>query len=276
MRTSALLLGALLTVLACAARAQSGTDAAPAAPAAAPAAGAEPAAEGFGHDWESWRAGNSVADLASLQRGARNFMAYCRGCHSLKYVRYSRMAQDLEIEPALAQKYLLPPSGKLSDYVTAPMPRTDAESWFGKAPPDLSLMARARGVNYIYQLLTTFYVDPARPTGANNLRLDAIAMPDVLSDLEGLKRAVFKDERVGSGNTATTQHVFDHFEPIAAGQLSREQYEQFVRDTVNFLDYVGEPAQLHRRALGVWVVLFLLVFSWVAWLLKKDYWKDVH
>jgi ubiquinol-cytochrome c reductase cytochrome c1 subunit len=269
MRTPELFLGALLAALAPAVMAQSG-EAAPAAPAAA----AE-AAEGFGHDWSSWHAGNSVSDLASLQRGARDFMGYCRGCHSLKYVRYSRLAQDLEIEPALAEKYLVPASAKLSDYVTAPMPRADAENWFGKDPPDLSLMARARGVDYLYQLLTTFYVDPARPTGANNLRLDAIAMPDVLSDLEGLKRAVFKEERMG-GADAATQRVFDHFEPIVAGQLSQEQYQQFVRDIVNFLDYVSEPAQAHRRALGVWVVLFLLVFSWLAYLLKKDYWKDVH
>src|SRR5579862_4594835 len=198
MRTPELFLGALLAALAPAVMAQSGE--------AAPAAAAE-AAEGFGHDWSSWHAGNSVSDLASLQRGARDFMGYCRGCHSLKYVRYSRVAQDLEIEPALAEKYLPPPGGNLSDYVKAPMPRADAEAWFGKEPPDLSLMARERGVDYLYQLLTTFYVDPARPTGANNLRLDAIAMPDVLSDLEGLKRAVFKDERVGSGAEATTEHV---------------------------------------------------------------------
>jgi ubiquinol-cytochrome c reductase cytochrome c1 subunit len=238
---------------------------------------AEEASTGFGADWQSWSAGNSVADLSSLQRGARDFMAYCRGCHSLKYVRYSRMAQDLEIEPALVQKYLLPANAKLSDYVTTPLPRADAEAWFGKVPPDLSLIARSRGVDYIYQLFTTFYVDPARPTGANNLRLDAVAMPDVLSDLEGLKRAIFKNVQVhGSGDSVMTERVFDHFEPVVAGQLSREQYQEFVRDIVNFLDYAGEPAQVHRRALGVWVVLFLLVFTWLAWLLKKDYWKDVH
>lgn len=245
--------------------------------ATAGACAADEATGAFGADWESWRADTSVADLASLQRGARDFAAYCRGCHSLKYMRYSRLGQDLEVPPELLEKYLVPTNAKPTDYVTAPMPRADAEAWFGKAPPDLSLIARARGTDYLYQFLTTFYADPARPTGANNLRLDSVAMPDVLSDLEGLKRAVFKSVTVrGSGDAVMTERVFDHFEPIVAGQLTREQYAGLVRDIVNFLDYVGEPAQLHRRALGVWVVLFLLVFTWLTWLLKRDYWKDVH
>ena len=234
------------------------------APAVAAEGGGEAAAQGFGSDWSHWRAGNSVADLASLQRGAKEFLNYCNGCHSLKYMRYSRLGQDLEIPPDVLQQDLVPANRKASDYITSPMPPADAEAWFGKAPPDLSLMARERGTDYLYQFLMTFFVDPSRPTGANNLRLPATSMPAVLSEVEGLKRAVFKNQ------------VFDHFEPLAAGSMSREQYEGLVRDIVNFLDYVGEPAQVHRRALGVWVVLFLLVFTWLAWLLKKEYWKDVH
>ncbi len=232
--------------------------------------GAKP--EAFGADWESWRAGNSVADLASLQRGARDFLNYCNGCHSLQYMRYSRIGQDLQIPPELLQKYLVPTSKKATDYIGTPMPGEDAVRWFGKQPPDLSLMARERGTDYIYRFLTTFYVDPSRSTGANNLQLPATAMPDVLSELEGLKRAVFRTET----KDGTQEQVFDHFEMVAEGSLTREQYDGFVRDIVNFLDYVGEPAQAHRRALGVWVVLFLLVFTWLAWLLKKEYWKDVH
>jgi ubiquinol-cytochrome c reductase cytochrome c1 subunit len=156
------------------------------------------------------------------------------------------------------------------------MPAADAEAWFGKTPPDLSLMARARGTDYLYQFLKTFYVDPARPSGANNLRLPTTAMPHVLSELEGLKSAVFKDVTKTVDGQVTHEQLFDHFEQIAPGRLSAAEYDGFVRDTVNFLDYVGEPTQAARRSLGVWVVLFLLVFTWLAWLMKRDYWKDVH
>ncbi|HTT02055.1 MAG TPA: cytochrome c1 [Steroidobacteraceae bacterium] len=245
-------------------------------PALAQEAAKEPAASGFGADWESWHAGNSVSDMASLQRGARDFLAYCNGCHALKYERYSRLGQDLSISPDLLQKDLIPSSRKASDYIATPMPAPDAEAWFGKEPPDLSLIARSRGTDYLYQYLMTFYVDPTRPTGTNNLALDATAMPAVLSSLEGLKRAVFKNVQTRGDSGVVTERVFDHFETLAPGQLSRDEYAAFVRDIVNFLDYVGEPQQAHRRALGVWVVLFLLVFTWLAWLLKKEYWKDVQ
>jgi ubiquinol-cytochrome c reductase cytochrome c1 subunit len=223
-----------------------------------------------GADWQTWRAGTDVSDRASLQRGARNFTGYCLGCHSLKYERWSRLGTDLAIPGDLLQKDLMPPGDKATEYITTSMPAKDAEVWFGKTPPDLSLMARARGRDYLYQFLMTFYVDPTRQTGANNLRLPTTAMPDVLSELEGLKKAVFRDGQAGH------EPVFEHFEPIAPGRLSPAEYEGFVRDTVNFLDYVSEPTQTARRALGVWVVLFLLVFTWLAWLVKREYWKDVH
>jgi ubiquinol-cytochrome c reductase cytochrome c1 subunit len=250
MRTEALLAALLLTVAAC-------------VPQRLPAAEEEGAAK-FGADWESWRADTNVADLASVQRGARNFVSYCLGCHSLKYERWSRLGADLKIPGQLLEQDLVPPGAKPTDYILTGMPSADADAWFGKTPPDLSLMVRARGKDYIYQFLTTFYVDPTRQTGANNLALPTTAMPDVLSELEGLKGAVFKGE------------VFDHFEPLAPGRMSLAEYDGFVRDTVNFLDYVSEPTQLERRQLGVWVVLFLLVFSWLALLVKREYWKDVH
>jgi|SRR5580658_8592633 ubiquinol-cytochrome c reductase cytochrome c1 subunit len=227
-----------------------------------------------GADWQSWRAGTDVSDRASLQRGARNFASYCLGCHSLKYERWSRLGDDLAIPGDLLQKDLMPPGDKTTEYITTSMPSKDAEVWFGKTPPDLSLMARARGRDYLYQFLMTFYVDPTRQTGANNLRLPTTSMPDVLSEVGGLKKAVFRD--AAKGGDASQGQVFDHFEPLAAGRLSTAEYEAFVRDTVNFLDYVSEPTQTARRALGVWVVLFLLVFTWLAWLVKREYWKDVH
>src|SRR5215472_7536284 len=247
MRTEAVLATALLAVAAC-------------APQRLPAAEAEGAPK-LGADWESWRADTNVADLASVQRGARNFVSYCLGCHSLKYERWSRLGADLKIPGQLLEQELVPPGAKASDYIVTHMPAADAEAWFGKTPPDLSLMVRARGKDYIYQFLTTFYVDPTRQTGANNLRLPTTAMPDVLSELEGLKAAVFNKD------------VFDHFEPVAPGRMSLAEYDGFVRDTVNFLDYASEPTQLERRQLGVWVVLFLLVFSWLALLVKREYWK---
>jgi ubiquinol-cytochrome c reductase cytochrome c1 subunit len=227
--------------------------------------------------WEEWRAENQVENLGSLQRGARNFISYCSGCHSLKYVRYSRMAQDLSISDELLQKYLLPANTKPTDYMLTSMPIADAEAWFGKAPPDLSLIARSRGSDYVYQFLKTFYADPTKPTGANNLRLEGTAMPHVLSELEGLKKAVFKtEEEKGENGEVVAKQVFDHFEELTPGRLTQDEYDVFVRDIVNFLDYAGEPTQVARKSLGIWVVLFLLVFTWLAWLLKKEYWKDVH
>jgi len=230
-----------------------------------------------GADWESWRANNNVSDRASLQRGARNFMSYCLGCHSLKYARWSRVGTDLAIPADLLQKDLMPPGDKLTDYILSTMPPKDAENWFGKAPPDLTLMARARGRDYLYRYLKTFYLDPTRQTGANNLQLPATAMPHVLSELEGVKKAVYRDvTQPAGGGQVTHEQVFDHFETLAPGRLSAAEYDGFVRDTVNFLDYVSEPTQTARRALGIWVVLFLLLFTWLAWLMKQEYWKDVR
>jgi ubiquinol-cytochrome c reductase cytochrome c1 subunit len=239
------------------------------------AAGAEAAVKA-GADWESWRANNNVSDRASVQRGARNFVSYCLGCHSLKYARWSRVGTDLAIPTDLLQKDLLPPGDKLTDYILTSMPSQDAENWFGKTPPDLTLMARARGRDYLYRFLKTFYLDPTRQTGANNLQLPTTAMPHVLSELEGVKRAVFRDVTRNEGGQVVHEQVFDHFEMLAPGRLNAAEYDGFVRDTVNFLDYVSEPTQTARRALGIWVVLFLLLFTWLAWLVKREYWKDVH
>jgi ubiquinol-cytochrome c reductase cytochrome c1 subunit len=239
-----------------------------------PARGAEEG--GHAVEWRAWKAGNQIDSVASLQRGARNFFSYCQSCHSLKYMRYSRIAEDLLIPPEQLEQYLLPAGSRATDYVLSSMPATDAQSWFGKAPPDLSLMARARGADYLYQFLKTFYVDPSAPTGVNNLALENTAMPHVLSSLEGLKRATFTEVAHGEGEARITERVLERFEALAPGSLEPAEYDAFVRDVVNFLDYVGEPTQVDRRALGIWVVLFLLVFTWLAWLLKKDYWKDVH
>lgn len=234
------------------------------------------AAEEVAASWAHEKAGTNVADLISVQHGARNFVNFCLGCHSLQYERWSRLGTDLRIPPEVLARDLIPPGDKPSDYIRTTMPEKDSEAWFGKTPPDLTLMVRARGKDYIYQLFKTYYVDTSRPTGANNLRLPGIAMPAVLSDLEGPKRAVYKEVPIPGSKSNEKEQVFDHFEQISPGKLTPEEYDTFVRDTVNFLDYVSEPAQTTRRSVGIWVVLFLLAFTWIAWLLKKEYWKDVH
>ncbi|MGH8230263.1 MAG: cytochrome c1, partial [Steroidobacteraceae bacterium] len=141
---------------------------------------------------------------------------------------------------------------------------------------DLSLIARSRSVDYLYQYLKTFYSDPSSPTRSDNLAYPNAAMPAVLSDLEGVKAAVFRDVKTGSGPNARTEKVFDHFETLSPGIMTPEQFDGFVRDTVNFLDYVGDPSQVERRQIGLFVVLFLLALTILAYLLKKEYWKDVH
>jgi ubiquinol-cytochrome c reductase cytochrome c1 subunit len=248
-------------------------------PAATQPAATAPAAGGAEEHapvrWETWRAGNSVADTESLQRGARNFMNYCNGCHSLQYMRYQRMADDMQMPTSVLTANLVAPGSTNLDYISTSMPANDAANWFGKTPPDLSLIARSRGVDYLYRFLKTFYADPSRPTRSDNLAYPTTSMPAVLSDLEGVKAAVYREVK-GDSAGAATDKVFDHFETISPGNLTPEQFDGFVRDTVNFLDYVGDPAQVERRSIGLWVVLFLLLLSALALMLKKEYWKDVH
>jgi ubiquinol-cytochrome c reductase cytochrome c1 subunit len=227
-------------------------------------------------NWQSWKANANVTDLASLQRGARDFTGYCLGCHSLQYERWSRLGHDLQIPKALLAKDLIPPGEKPTGYIISPMIAADAEKWFGKAPPDLSLIARSRGTDYLYQYLKTFYIDSSRATGANNLAFPQTAMPDVVSPLEGLKMPVYQTvERPGPDGKMLAEQVFEHFQQVAPGRMTPQQYDQFVHDVVNFLDYVGDPERALRHTMGVWVILFLLTFSWLAWLLKREFWKDV-
>lgn len=236
-------------------------------------------AAGGGQD-AAWarEAGNQIANLASLQRGAGNFMNYCAGCHSLKYMRYSRLAADLKISDAQRDEFLVPPGAKFSDYITSAMPAKDAIEWFGIEPPDLSLVARSRGTDYLFNLWMTYYADPANPqTGVNNLQLPGTAMPHVLAGLQGLQTAVWRNvETPGADGNPVITREFDKFEPGLAGSLTPQQYEEFVRDTVNFLQYVGDPSQVERQGLGIWVVLFLLMFTGIAYMLKAEYWKDVR
>jgi ubiquinol-cytochrome c reductase cytochrome c1 subunit len=217
------------------------------------------------------KAGTDINNTESLQRGARNFMNYCSGCHSLKYLRYNRLGRDLDI-PESELGNLMFTAGKTVDTINSAMPK-DAVAWLGKQPPDLSLMARERGVDYLYSFLKGFYVDKTRPWGVNNLYLPSAAMPDVLASLQGLQKPVFKNEPDEHGSARMVLVGVDAMTP---GAMKPEEYDQFVRDTANFLDYAGEPVKGRRQSMGVFVTLFLLVFFVFAYLLKKEYWKDVH
>src|SRR5271166_6987858 len=231
-----------------------------------------PAGTAIAEDGESYqRAGTDITNTESLQRGARNFMNYCSGCHSLKYLRYNRMGEDLKIPAAEVAANLMFASDKPFDDIDSAMP-ADSENWFGKRPPDLSLTARAKGVDYIYSLLKGFYVDKARPWGVNNTVLPNISMPFVLQALQGTQMPVFKNETVDG----EAKVVLTGVEPLLPGSLKPEEYDQFVRDIANFLDYAAEPVKAKRQSLGFYVTAFLLVFWVLAYLLKKEYWKDVH
>ncbi|MGH8178614.1 MAG: cytochrome c1 [Steroidobacter sp.] len=218
-------------------------------------------------------AGNDVANVASLQRGARNFVNYCMGCHSARYVRYSRLGKDLGLSEGQVIENLMFTGERVHDTMRAAIRPEDASRWFGVPPPDLSLIARSRGVDYLYSFLKSFYLDPSRPTGVNNLVLPGTSMPHVLWKLQGYQSAVYDGESDAEHNAVHKK--FKGFELAEAGSLTPEEYDQFVRDTVNFLDYIGEPMQLERRNLGLRVLAFLFVFFLFAYFLKKEYWRDV-
>jgi ubiquinol-cytochrome c reductase cytochrome c1 subunit len=218
------------------------------------------------------RAGNDVGNRASLQRGAANFVNYCLGCHSAKYVRYNRVAADLGISEQQLIDNLMFTGERPHDTMRIGIDPDQAKRWFGVVPPDLSLIARARGTDYLYTFLRSFYADPAKATGVNNIVLPGTAMPHVLWELQGVQEAVWEGHVDAQGNA---QKHFKGFEPGTPGKLSAEEYDQFVRDTVNFLDYIGEPAQLQRTRLGFPVLAFIVFFTLLAWALKKEYWKDV-
>ncbi len=213
-----------------------------------------------------------LGNRASLQRGARTFVNYCVSCHSAGYARYSRVATDLGIPESVVAGSMMFTTEKVGDTMQVAMRKEDGEAWFGVAPPDLSVVARARGADWLTTFLSTFYLDPKRPTGVNNLAFKDTAMPHVLWELQGLKRPS-TETRVEGGQEIT--HITG-LETVSAGLESDEAYAGTVRDLVNFLVYLGEPAKLVRYKIGFWVMLFLFGFFWIAYLLKKEYWRDVH
>ena len=188
-------------------------------------------------------ANTDISDTASLQNGAKLFMNYCSGCHAISFMRYNRIAQDLNLSDSLVSEHLMFAGEKPGETITTAMPKEGAAKWFGVTPPDLSLVARSKGTDWIYTYLRGFYKDDSKVFGVNNKVLENASMPDVLWSLKEGK--------------------------------SEAGFNQDVRDITNFLDYVGEPAKLIRTSLGVWVLLFLSVLLVLTYLLKKEYWKDV-
>ncbi len=222
-------------------------------------------------DLELEKAHIDPSNVNSLQRGARNFMNYCSGCHSAKYVRFKTIGKYLGLSEEQLVDNLMFNAEKTFETIDIAMQADDAERWFGKTPPDLSLMARAKGADHVYTFLKSFYVDADSPTGVDNRVLPGTSMPHVLWELQGFQAADFSEHTEGD---VTTLH-FEGFEPMTQGTLDAEDYDAFVRDTTNFLAYIAEPIRSDRRKLGVWVIMYLLFFLIVARMLKKQIWKDV-
>jgi ubiquinol-cytochrome c reductase cytochrome c1 subunit len=211
---------------------------------------------------------NNVANTASLQRGARYFVNYCLGCHSARYVRYNTLGAYLGLTETQLIDNLMFTGERPHDTMEIAMRPDDAARWFGITPPDLTLISRSHGTDYVYSFLRGFYADDSTISGWNNLYLENSAMPNVLWELQGIRAANFEQTGDDSG-------TFLGFEAVTQGQLSEAEFDQVVRDIVNFLDFIGEPVQLERQALGIRVIAFLLVFLLIAYLLKREIWRDV-
>lgn len=212
----------------------------------------------------------NVEDKLSLQRGARTFVNYCVGCHSASFMRYSRL-EDIGLTEKQIVGNLMVTGEKPVETMTAALRPTDAAAWFGVAPPDLSLIARSRGADWLYTYLRTFYRDSTRPTGWNNTTFPSVAMPHALADLQGeqvLKEGAGKETH---GGHAEKQLVLDK-----PGKLSPKEYDALVKDLVNFTVYMGEPAQTKRKLTGIYVLFFLFGLTILAYFLKKEFWKDIH
>lgn len=202
----------------------------------------------------------NLHDKASLQRGAQTFVNYCMACHGAKLMRYSRIADDLNISNEVMMENLMFTTDKIGETMSIAMQPEDAKKWFGVAPPDLSVIARARGTDWLYTYLRTFYLDDSQSMGTNNVAYPNAGMPHVLWQQQGY----FEKDDHGE------------MQRVIEGELSSAEYDRMTRDLVNFLAYISEPSKLDRLALGKWVLLYLAIFFFIALALKKAYWKDVH
>jgi ubiquinol-cytochrome c reductase cytochrome c1 subunit len=227
-----------------------------------------------GPAWD--KAPNRINDLGALQNGAKLFVNYCLNCHSAAFMRYTRL-QDIGLTQDQIKSNLLMTDSKIGDTMVASIDPKQAKAWFGNTPPDLTVIARSRagangtGTDYLYTYMRTFYRDETTQTGWNNLVFPNVAMPHALWELQGDRRAVF--EEVDTHGQKVRE--FKGWEQITPGSLSPAQYDQAIGDLVNYLQWMGEPAQTTRQRIGVWVLIFLAGFSFITWRLNKAYWKDV-
>jgi len=218
------------------------------------------------------RAPINVEDNESLQRGAAVFVNYCLSCHSANYMRYNRMTEIGLTELQIKQNLLFA-SDKPGDQMRIAMRTKEAKAWFGATPPDLTVISRSRGADWLYTYLRSFYRDDSRPTGWNNLVFDKVGMPHVLQDLQGHMAPVYHTVTDHDGKE---HHAISHLELVKPGKVTPAEYDALVADLVNYLAWMGEPAQLDRKQIGLIVVLFLSIFFIIAFYMKKEFWKDVH
>lgn len=210
-------------------------------------------------------------DKASLQRGAQLYMNYCLGCHQLQYHRYNRTFEDLGIPQELGEKNLQFTGQKAGDRITNNMSTESASNWFGTAAPDLTNVARVRGADWIYTYLRSFYKDDSRPFGVNNAVFPNVGMPHVLQELQGMPAKTY-EKRMIDGEM---KEVYVGIQSDGSGRLSASEYDQAALDLTSFLVYMGEPMLLEQRRIGWFVFGFLLIFTLLAWFLKKEFWKDL-
>jgi ubiquinol-cytochrome c reductase cytochrome c1 subunit len=227
-------------------------------------------AAGGGHGLD--KANIDPNNRESQQRGARLFVNYCLSCHSAELMRYERIGKDLGINEKMLKENLIFTGGKVGDLMTVATADADSKEWFGTIPPDLTVIARSRGVDWLYSYMRSFYRDDSKLIGVNNLVFPDVGMPHVLWELQGWQEPVITTVKDPDG----TERKVVELELVEPGLLTPKEYDRAVRDLVNFLDYMGEPAKYERQHLGVKVIMFLLVLLVLAVLMKKDFWKDVH
>ncbi len=241
------------------------------------AAPARAASEGIA--WDKFPT-ERTTELAALQNGAKLFVNYCLNCHSASYMRFNRM-RDIGLTEEQIKNNLIFTGAKVGDTMKVALDAKDAKDWFGGVPPDLTLIARSRadagkgsGADYLYTLLRNFYRDETKATGWNNLAFPNIGMPHVLWEMQGQQRAVHADE-ADPHDAKKTVRVFKTFEQVTPGSMDAHDYKLAVADIVAFLQWMGEPSQNSRVRIGVWVLVFLGIFTVIAWRLNAAYWKDV-